>query len=91
MPSKQQSLFDFTSDLDVAVGPSGLAPELYRELTERRTQFIGKLASGNCKTMESVADAVGNIRCAEFVLSFADRKRRALEAELGTPIDGDDA
>lgn len=86
----QKNLFDFTSDLDVAVGPSGIAPELHREIIERRTSLAARLTSGACKNMESYAEAVGGLRAIDFILSWPERKRQALEAELGTPIDSED-
>ncbi len=79
-------LFDHSTELDVPVGPSGIAPDLLRDILKNRESIIARLLSGSCKTMESYAEAVGNLRAYNFVLSYSDRKRQDLERELGTPI-----
>jgi hypothetical protein len=85
-----KDLFEFTSELDVAVGPSGLAPDLLAEILAMRTSLIAKLTEGKCKNFESYADAVGCLRALQFVLAYPERKRLALEKELGTPIDDEE-
>lgn len=82
----QQGLFDFSSELDVSAGPTGLAPDLLKETVTLRKNYADKIVSGKCKSLESYADAVGFVRALDWVLDYAERKRIALEAELGTPI-----
>lgn len=90
MPPNHKDLFDFSEELDVAVGPSGIAPDLYKEIAIARRRISDKLVQGKCKTLESYADAVGFIRAIDYVLDYSERKRLALEAELGTPITDDE-
>lgn len=89
MPPKHD-LFDFTSDVETPVGPSGIADELRREILAERLKLTVKLLKGQCKSMESYADAVGGIRQLDFVLDFAERKRISIEKSLGTPIEEED-
>ena len=83
-------LFDFSTELDVSVGPSGLAPDLLKEILQKRASLVTKVLSGACKTMESYADAIGNLRAYDYVLDYPERKKHALEAQLGTPIEEDE-
>ena len=88
MPSKDH-LFDFSTETDVPVGPSGLASDLLKEILEKRAAVIVRMISGTCKTMESYAEAVGYVRAMDFVLGYPDRKKHEIEASLGVAIDED--
>lgn len=90
MPPNQKNLFDFSEQLDVSVGPSGITPDLLKEIAVNRERMADKIVKGKCKTLESYADAVGFIRALDSVLDYPERKRIALEAELGTPITDDE-
>ena len=83
----QPDLFSHSEELDVPVGPSGLAPDLAKQILAERTKAAAKIVTGGCKSMESYAEAVGRVRAYDFVLGFAERKRLDLERELGTPIE----
>lgn len=88
MPARD--LFEFSSDVETLVGSSGLADDLLKDVLETKRRLIAKLISGQCKTMESYADAVGGIRQLDFVLGYSERKRLAIEKSLGTPIEEED-
>ena len=85
--ARQQNLFDFTTELDVPVGPSGMAEELLRQVIDVRAKLVAKCVSGGCKTMESYADAVGGIRQLDFVLKFAERQANAVKDSLGPMVE----
>lgn len=79
---KQPTLFEMTSDIEVPVGPSGLAEELLKEVLAARTKLANKMLNGQCKSMEAYADAVGGYRQLTYVLDFP--KRRSDEASHAT-------
>ena len=88
MPSEHtQSLFTFAETIDIPVGPSGLAEELLRDVIAKRTALALKVTRGQCKSMESYADAVGGIRAYDWVLGFAQRKNDEMNGPQREPIE----
>ena len=87
MAKSEQSFFDFMSEREASVGPSGLAPDLHKDLVARRQAAADKIVLGKCQNEKSYADAVGYIRALDYVLGYTERKRLELERELGTPIE----
>lgn len=82
-------LFSHTSEIETPTGPSGMSDDLLKEVLVRKATLIDKMVSGNCKTMESYADAVGGYRQLEFVLGHATRKSQAAQDALGPIVDDD--
>lgn len=83
-------LFDFAQELDVAVGPSGLADKLHKELIDKRQGYLTKMTNGGCKTFDSYTHAVGFVNALDYVLGFAQREKNALEDSLRPAITEDD-
>ena len=83
----QPDLFSHNEELDVPVGPSGIVPDLMKQILAERAKAASKIILGGCKTMESYAEAVGRVKAYDFVLGYAERKREDFERELGTPIE----
>ena len=63
-------------------GNDGISKELREEGERKHRQMIEKLKSGGCKSMESVADAVGMIRGLEFFLNYQKDKTHKAQVEL---------
>lgn len=85
-----KNLFDFSTEIDVPVGPSGLAEDLLKEVLQARKSLMARILSGSCKTFESYAEAVGGLRQLDFVLAYPARKADKLRAELGPTIEEDE-
>jgi hypothetical protein len=82
MANRKPLLFDLEQQTEIPTGPTGLSDELLRATLARRDRLTQKVTRGQCKTMESYAEAVGQLRAFEFILTFAEEKRREAEPNI---------
>lgn len=76
---------------DIEEGISdGLSDAVRRAALAKREEMVTKLTVGNCKSMESYADAVGVIRGLDHILTFEAEKRRKAQVELSDETREDD-
>lgn len=77
--------FAFVAEDD---GRDGISDPLRAAILNKRSMMQTKLTSGGCKTMESVADAVGFIRALDFTLGWAEAERHDRVKSDGEGIHG---
>ena len=69
-------------------GNDGITKEIREAGEKAHAAYLNKLKVGGCKSMESVADAVGFIRGLEFFLNYTKEKSRTAQVELADEENG---
>jgi len=69
-----KDLFNFDTQIESPVGPSGMSDALLKEVLDARAKLATRMVSGACKSMESYAEAVGGYRQLTYVLGHAQRQ-----------------